>query len=163
MLSYALNCLAACLFAGCSSPAHQSTNQAPGRSEQYYIMEAALRYELGKHSANAAERDVYSGYILDCDGFTQELVRALRGYVPPVLADALATTDDTGQEILDNSTGKHVKVWRVEIAEVRRNIATAYVFWNSGGLRFGSGSYTLVLQRKSGSWEVASETMGVAP
>jgi hypothetical protein len=126
-------------------------------------MEAALRYELGRHAANGAERDVYSGYILDCDEFTQDLVRAFRGCVPPVLADALATTTDTGQEILDRSTGKHVKVWRVDIPELRGNVATAYVFWNSGGPRFGCGSYTLRLQRKDASWQVVSETTGVAP
>jgi hypothetical protein len=126
-------------------------------------MEAALRYELAKQSASAAERDVYSGYILDCDEFTEELVRVLRDHVPPVLADVLVTSDDTGQELLDKSTGKHIKVWRVHIVELRHNVATAYVFWNSGGPRLGCGSYTLVLRRKGGYWEVASEKPGLTP
>ena len=135
MPALVLICLTALALAGCSGPGHESPARSSShplaRPERYHVMEAALRYELGKHSANVAERDVYSGYILDCEEFTQELVRALTNYVPPVLADALATTDDTGQELLDKSTGKHIKVWRVHIVELRRNVATACMFFGT--------------------------------
>jgi hypothetical protein len=162
MPDLALILLAATFFGGCSSPVLQSATQSRRKPERFYIIEAALRYELSKHFADPSERVNYAGYIIDCPEFGQELIAALHGYSPPVLADALATTDTTGREILEKTTGKHTKVWPVRIADLSHNAATAYVFWFSGGSRFGDGSYKVVLKRKNGHWEVLSERIGVA-
>jgi hypothetical protein len=155
------------LYVGCSGPGHQGASSSSAhhraRPEGYYITEAALRFELAKHSADAVECNVYSGYLLDCGEFTADLLSTLKDYKPPVIADVLVTTDETGEEILDKSTGKHIKVWRVDILDIRRNMATACVYWSSWGSKYGFGHYTLKLRRKSGRWEVVSERSGLTP
>jgi hypothetical protein len=152
-------------FVGCASPPHRgaggATSSSPARPAQYYVTEAALRYELGQHSADQAERDRYSGYILDCGEFTDDLVGALSGYTPPVIVNAMMA--DNGGDLIDSATGKHIKVWKVRVEELHRNVAKAYVFWTCTGFRFGSGSHTVMLQRKQGCWQVTSEHEGCTP
>jgi hypothetical protein len=133
------------------------------RPEQYHVTEAALRYELGKHSANEGERDRYSGYFLDCGEFTDELAEALRGYTPPVITNAMMADNRGDGDLIDSASGKHIKVWRVHIGELHRNVAKTYVFWTCVGFRFGAGSHTLVLRRKEGCWQVTSEHEGCMP
>lgn len=149
------------VFAGCAGPPREGTDGS--KPERYSVTEAALRYELGKASTLPGESDAYSGYILDCGEFTEELLASFRGFRPPVIADALMVSDASGEEPLDKSTGKHIKVWSVDIKEFRRNFAKVYVFWSSGGPKLGGGGYTLELRQKKGQWRVVSEKLGCVP
>jgi hypothetical protein len=150
-------------FIGCTGPPRGGeavrTSNRRARPEQYYVTEAALRYELGKHSSLEGECERYSGYVLDCGEFTNDLVGALTGYTPPFTPDAMMA-DNGGGDLVDRATGKHIKLWRVTIEELHRNVAKAYVFWICAGFRFGDGSYTLMLRRNGGCWQVTSERDG---
>jgi uncharacterized protein YwlG (UPF0340 family) len=88
-------------------------------------------------------------------------VGALSGYTPPVIVNAMMA--DNGGDLIDSATGKHIKVWKVRVEELHRNVAKVYVFWACAGFRFGSGSHTVMLQRKQGFWQVTSEHEGCTP
>ena len=150
-------------FTGCTSPplGGEAGRVKNGRAqpEQYYVTEAALRYELGKHPSIEGERERYSGYVLDCGEFTDDLMGALTGYTPPFTPNA-TMADNGGGDLVNSATGKHIKLWRVTIEDLHRDVAKAYVFWTCVGFRFGNGGYTLVLHRKGGCWQVTSARDG---
>lgn len=134
-----------------------ATPQSPqaSASDRCHIAEAALRHLLDEHSDSGAERDHFSAYVIERGEFTAELVAALRGHRPPVVAD-IEVSIESGQAI-DKATGKPVKKWSVGIRKLHGDRAIAYVTWYSGNL--AAGGHTIHLRRKDGRWIVASEKM----
>lgn len=163
MLKLAATMLMLLAVLGCKGTEPVAKGRSASRSstlpDRYYVTETALRYMLNMHSRQPAERDYYGAYFIDSEEFESPLVRALGDYTPPVDQSVKVVGDDQG-ELFIRSTGKHVKVWRVQITEMRRKFARAYVFWNGGGKVLGSGSYTLTLRRNGGQWQVESEQQG---
>ena len=147
------------LVSGCQQPSHLGVTPLPQASsttahDRFLVMEVSLRYLFDKFPDNGPSPH-FSAYVLETGEFTSELVEAFRGYRPTVTA-SIEVVSDSG-EALDKATGRPVRLWSVEVRELRGDRATAFVTWHYANL--AAGGHTVQLQRQDGRWVVTSEKM----